>query len=228
MAGLIAPWKSMAMSTSSPASLRSSANFSAAYWTSAGVSTYRGRRRLGRLRLEGGKALCQAPLDRIYAVRMGVDAHPLPRRAAEQLVDRHAQRLALDVPQGHVDAAQGAGEHRAAAIEGVAVDRLPVMDHLARVFAHQVRLDFLDGGRDGRRPALDDRLAQPDDPGIGVHLQEQPARLDQQGFQLRDPKRVPGRDRGLDRERGPGPPPGLDRARPSPDLLMKRRRHGGG
>jgi hypothetical protein len=38
-AGLVAPWKSMAMSTSSPAALRSSPNFSAEYCTSAGDST---------------------------------------------------------------------------------------------------------------------------------------------------------------------------------------------
>ena len=60
---------------------------------------------------------------------MRVDADAVARRAAEQFVDRDAERLALDVPQRHVDAAEGAGEDRAAAIEGVAVDRLPVVDH---------------------------------------------------------------------------------------------------
>ena len=131
---------------------------------------------------------------------MSVDAHPLPRRAAEQFVNRYSQRLALDVPQGHVDAAQGAGEYRAASIEGMAVYRLPVMNHLARVFAHEVRLELLHSGRDGRRPPFDDWLSQPDNPGIGVNLQEQPSRLDEQGFQLRDPKRILGGDRSVARD----------------------------
>ena len=78
---------------------------------------------------------------------MGVDADPVARRAAEQLVDGHAQGLALDVPEGHVDAAQGAGQDRAAAVEGVAVDRLPVVDDLARVLADEVGLDLLDRRR---------------------------------------------------------------------------------
>ena len=38
--------------------------------------------------------------------------------------------------------------------------------------------------------ALDDGLAQPGDAGVGVDLQEQPARLDQEGFELRDAQLV--------------------------------------
>src|SRR5207245_7008416 len=33
-----------------------------------------------------------------------VEAYPVAHRAAEQLVDRHAERLGLDVPQGQLDA----------------------------------------------------------------------------------------------------------------------------
>ena len=127
--------------------------------------------------------------------RVGVDAHPPPRGAAQKLVHRNAERLALDVPEGHVDAAQGAGEDRPAPVEGVTVDRLPVVDDLARVLADQVGLDLLDGRRDRERAPLDDRLAQADDPGIGVHLEEEPARLDQQGLEPGDPQRVAGSDR---------------------------------
>ena len=136
----------MAMSTSSPAALRSSANLL------GGVADLRrGSRRSGRagvvagLVLKAVKPRASGGLDPLGAAGVGVDADPPPGRAAEQLVDRHAERLALDVPEGHVDAAQGAGQDRAAAVEGVAVDRLPVMDDLARVLADQVRLDLLDG-----------------------------------------------------------------------------------
>src|SRR5262249_48112888 len=121
---------------------------------------------------------------------MGINADAPARRPAEQLVDWHAEGLALDVPQGHVDAAQGAGEHRAAAVKGMAVDRLPVVYHLPRVLADQVGLAL----RDGRRPrvgtALDDGFAQADDVGVGVDLQEQPARLHQERFQAGDPQWV--------------------------------------
>ena len=188
VAGLMAPWKSMAMSTSSPTALRSSANLL------GGVADLgRASRRSAPAAAWPGpvlKAVKPRPSSSLICLGragVGVDADPVARRAAEQLVDRHAQRLALDVPQGHVDAAQGAGQDRPAAIEGVAVDGLPVMHHLARVLADQVRLDLLDRpSRTVMRPALDDRLAQADDAGVGVDLQEQPARLDQEGFQSGD------------------------------------------
>ena len=78
------------------------------------------------------------------------------------------------------------------------------MDDPARILADQVRLDLLDGGLDRLRPPLDDRLTQPDDAGVGMHLQEQPPRLDEEGFQPGDPQRVLGGDRGLASGRGPG------------------------
>ena len=76
--------------------------------------------------------------------RMGVNPDPVPRRPAEQFIDRHAQRLPLDVPQGLIDAGQGAGQDGTAAVEGVSIDRLPVMDDLPGVLADQVGRDLLD------------------------------------------------------------------------------------
>ena len=117
---------------------------------------------------------------------MRVDADPVAGRSAEQLVDRHAERLALDVPQRLVDAAEGAGQNRAAAIERVPVNRLPVVRHAPRILAHQVRLNLLHRFGAGERAAFGDGLAEADDPGVGVDLQEQPARLHQEGLQLGD------------------------------------------
>ena len=94
-------------------------------------------------------------LQRLHLVRragVGIDADPVARRAAEQLVDRHAEGLALDVPERLVDAAQGAGQDRAAAVESMAVDRLPVVDDRPRVLADQIRLDLLDRFGAGRAP----------------------------------------------------------------------------
>jgi hypothetical protein len=67
------------------------------------------------------------------------------------------------------------------------------MDDLARILAHEVRLDFLDRRGNGERAPLDYRFTQPDDPGIGVDLQKQPPRLDQHCLKFGYPKRISGR-----------------------------------
>ena len=69
------------------------------------------------------------------------------------------------------------------------------MDHLARVLAHEVRLDLLHGLCHRERPALDNRLAQAGDPGIRMDFQEQPARLHQHGLQPGDLDPILGKNR---------------------------------
>ena len=61
-----------------------------------------------------------------------------------------------------------------------------MMRDRARIFADEIGRQFLDGGRDRLRAAFDDRFAQPGDAGVGVNLQEQPARLDEKGFDFGD------------------------------------------
>ncbi len=102
------------------------------------------------------------------------------------VVDGDPEGLPLDVPERLVDAAQGAGEDRPAAVEGVAVHGLPVVDHAPRVLADQVGLELLDRRGAGEGAALEDRLAEPHDPRVGVHLQEEVARLHQEGLELGD------------------------------------------
>src|SRR5581483_6411275 len=81
-----------------------------------------------------------------------------------------------------------------AAIEGMAIDGLPVMHHLSWIFADEIRLNFLDGFGAGFGPSFEDRLAQSGEAGVGVDLQKQPARLDEKSFELRDFQRFLGRD----------------------------------
>ena len=64
---------------------------------------------------------------RAVAADPGVDPHPVARRAAEELVDRDAERFPLDVPQRLLDPGEGAGEDRAAAVEAAAIENLEVV-----------------------------------------------------------------------------------------------------
>ena len=139
-----------------------------------------------RPRLERGEALRLLLLHRVDGARMRVDADAVARGAAQQFVHRHPERLALDVPQRLIDARQRAGEDRAAAVERVAVNRLPVMHHATGILTDQVRLDFLHRLGTRQRAPFGDRLAKPDDALVGVDLEEQPARLDEDRLELRD------------------------------------------
>ena len=47
-------------------------------------------------------------------------------------------------------------------------------------------LEFLDGGGAGFGAAFDNRLAEADNPSVGVNFEEQPAGFDQEGFELCD------------------------------------------
>src|SRR5213075_2479131 len=69
-----------------------------------------------------------------------VDLDVIPRRAAEQLVDRNAERLSLQVQQGVLDPADCLLDHRAGALSRGA-DEIPddPLDH-ARLAADDERL----------------------------------------------------------------------------------------
>ena len=117
---------------------------------------------------------------------MRVDSHPVTRWPAEQFVNRHAQRFALDVPQGLIDAAQRAGQDRAATIERMPINSLPVVHYAPRIFADQIRLYLFDGFGARERTALGDGLAQAHDACVGVDSQKQPARLHQESLEPGD------------------------------------------
>src|SRR5262249_14524935 len=67
---------------------------------------------------------------------------------AEQLVDRHAERLALDVPERVLDARKRPAEERAAAPEGLPVDQRPELLDLEWVGSDQVALEVGDRGQE--------------------------------------------------------------------------------
>jgi len=79
------------------------------------------------------------------SVAVGIDG--LAALAAEKLVDRHAGALAEDVPQGHIDTADGVVEHRAVAPVGADKGRLPHVLDLRRVLAEYERLEETIDGR---------------------------------------------------------------------------------
>src|SRR5262245_1722064 len=71
------------------------------------------------------------------------------------------------------------------------------MNDLSWILADKVWLDLLDRRGDGFRAALNDGFAKPDDPGVGVNLEEQPPGLNEKSFQFGDLQRVLGLDRGI-------------------------------
>ncbi len=115
-----------------------------------------------------------------------VGAHAVAHQAAEQLVHRHAQHLALDVPQRLVDAGDGAHQDRPAPIEAAAVQRLPQVVDAARVLADEVVGQFVHRRFHRTRAAFDDGLAPAGDALVGLDLQEHPARRQAVGGQSGD------------------------------------------
>ena len=117
---------------------------------------------------------------------VGVNANAIAGGAAEEFVNGNAEQFAFDVPEGLFDAAERAGEDGAAAIERVAIDGLPMVDNVARIFADQVGFDFGHGGGARFGAAFGDGFAQADDAFVGVNLEKEPARFHQERFEFGD------------------------------------------
>ena len=122
--------------------------------------------------LEAGETLRDPVLDRCRVAAALVQPDPVPRRTAQQLVHRHAQGLARQVPQRLLHPAECAGQDRPAPVESVTVHGLPVVDHPGRVLADQIGFQLRHGLRAGLRPALQDRLAETHQALVGVHLEK--------------------------------------------------------
>src|SRR5262249_16041146 len=80
-----------------------------------------------RIGLECRKTSVDAPPNVLRSANVSVNPYPIPRRPVQKFVNRHAQCLAFDVPQRHVDAAQGTSQDWTSPVKRVPVDRLPVM-----------------------------------------------------------------------------------------------------
>ena len=105
---------------------------------------------------------------------VGVAEHAVAHAAAEQLVDRRAERLAEDVPAGDLDRR----DHRAvdvAAIERDAVEEaLGERTDAARVLADDEMLEFAHAGFGGADEAVERPLADAVQALVGHDLDEQP------------------------------------------------------
>ena len=101
-----------------------------------------------------------------------VDTHLIAGLAAQQLVDRHTQSLALDVPQCDVDGRDRAHDDRAAEINRPQEILVEVLD-AEGVFANEVIRKFFDGSCRRLQIAPVAGLAQTHDSGIGVDLYEE-------------------------------------------------------
>src|ERR1044071_6649256 len=117
---------------------------------------------------------------------MSVKTDAIARGSAEQFVNRHAKKFSFDFSQRLLDAAQRAREQRTAAIERVAINRLPVMHDVARIFADEIRSNLFDGRGASFRAAFQHGFAQTDDSRIGVDFEKKPAWFNEEGFELRD------------------------------------------
>ena len=93
-------------------------------------------------------------------------------RAAQQLVDRHSERLAANIPQRLIDARYRGSHHRTGAIEGVNVHRLPDVLDLHRIRADQKVAEIVDAGHDGAGFAFERALAPADQALVGFELDE--------------------------------------------------------
>ena len=106
------------------------------------------------------------------AVGVAVDHHVVARLAAQQLVHRHAQRLALDVPQRRVDRRDRRHRHRPAAPVRALVKVVPDVLDAPRVAPDQQR-DHVVGqvARDGQLAPVQRRVAEPVHAALGLDLQ---------------------------------------------------------
>src|SRR6185437_9393029 len=116
------------------------------------------------------------------AIRFQAVAH----EPTEQLVHRHAERFALDVPERLVDAGDGAHEHRTAAVERAAIHGLPMIIDPCGVLANQLLAYLGHRSFDAAGAAFHHRLAPADQTFVGFHFEKHPARRNLKGRESRD------------------------------------------
>ena len=125
----------------------------------------------------------------VFAVGVPVDENGLARRAPEQLIHRHTQRLALNIPERGVDGADRRHRHRPAPPISARIEVLPRVFDAARVAADEQRDDVVAQiARDCQLAAVERRIAQAVDAVLGHDLQrhEVPARAADDDFRVDD------------------------------------------
>ena len=123
---------------------------------------------------------------------IGVEPDAVPQLAAQQVVDRQAQGLPLDIPKGHVHAAKGHRRQAPRSQVGEApIVLLPQALALKRVLPYQALAQQLDGSgaQEAAAPGRVAGFAPAVDAFIGVDAHEGPVPLEGAGV-----VRVPGLD----------------------------------
>ena len=129
---------------------------------------------LGQLGHQGRLHLAVGRLRRTPA-EVVVEAHLLAHGAAEQLPHGHAQVLALDVPEGLVDATDRGHLHGPAAEELLAIEDLPEVLDAMGVLPHDQRREVLDGAEHPAGLDLEAGLTPADEAGlVGLDAHEDP------------------------------------------------------
>lgn len=101
----------------------------------------------------------------IAAAQVRVHAHLVAHGASQQLIHRHTQRLAANVPQGLLDAGDGRHADDAHAEEGLAIHLLVQVLDAAGVLAQDHRREVLDRADHGARFPFSEASPQPCSPG---------------------------------------------------------------
>ena len=102
------------------------------------------------------------------SVRVAVDGHALTHFPAQQAVQRKAGALALDVPQGHVDAGDRVADHGSVTPVPVVLHQIPQFFNAVDVAPDQQGAQiFLDHARHGFAPVGKRGAAQPVQAGFG-------------------------------------------------------------
>ena len=110
------------------------------------------------------------------AANPAVDTQLIAARAAQQLIHRHTELLALDIPKCLINTRDSAHDFWAAAIETAAVHDLPMIFNIGRVFTDEIIAELLHRGTHRVGTTLDDGFAPAIDPLVGRNLQKQPSR----------------------------------------------------
>ena len=146
----------------------------------------------GGVHLDGGKAgilalqSSSAHVVGAVAADPAVHAHVVAAGTAHELVDRGVEELALDIPQGLINAGNGAHQHAAAAVEPGAVQHSGKVLNAHGVLADEVGLHLLDTGQNGGAVAFQHGFAPAGQALVGHDLNKAPAGTDGIGVDFND------------------------------------------
>ena len=127
--------------------------------------------------VSGGERLLRPVVDhrrlqRAAGPAVDVDADLLPVRSAEEPVNRHAEALTEDVPEGEFDSGHRGAFDDAAAPELLPGHHLREIFDPGRILADQQLFEVAEQTDDGLRITAERRLAESGDPFVGVDPDE--------------------------------------------------------